>query len=192
LRPISFTTPQTERKQLIAHGRKRYQEYLQSHDWAGVLAFVDQRLPQKENGTPDTEHEQSDVVHDLLASLAEEMTRLHKEKQSQIKTFLSWLEKEILKGSVEDQKNKTKIKGFHKGSFEDLLDVLKRNKVVPDPCPSNTRDTIAHEFSAVMDVLTPLKACIKATDDLIDQIVYRLYGLTEDEIAIVEGQHSAS
>jgi len=28
---------------------------------------------------------------------------------------------------------------------------------------------------------------IQLTDDLIDQIVYRLYGLTENEIAIVEG-----
>ncbi|MDP2952759.1 MAG: hypothetical protein Q8O76_05540, partial [Chloroflexota bacterium] len=125
--------------------------------------------------------------HDLLAFLAEEMTRLYKGKQSKIKAFLSWLEKEILKGSVEDQKNKTKIKDFHNNAFEDLLDVLKKNKVVPDPCPSNIRDTIASEFSAATNALTPLKAHIKATDALIDRIVYRLYGLTDAEIAIVEG-----
>jgi hypothetical protein len=29
---------------------------------------------------------------------------------------------------------------------------------------------------------------IEATDELIDQIVYRLYGLTEEEIAVVEGR----
>jgi hypothetical protein len=29
---------------------------------------------------------------------------------------------------------------------------------------------------------------IEATDWLIDQVVYRLYGLTEEEIAVVEGQ----
>ena len=153
-----------------------------------MLAFVAQRLPQKADGTPDMEHEQSDVVHDLLAFLAEEMTRLNKEKQSKIKGFLNWLEKEILKGSVEDQKNKTKIKDFHEDTFESLLDILKKNKAVPDLCPSNIRDTIAGEFSVAMNVLTPLKARIKATDNLIDQIVYRLYGLTDDEIAIVEGK----
>jgi hypothetical protein len=32
-----------------------------------------------------------------------------------------------------------------------------------------------------------LVECIVATDDLIDQIVYRLYRLTEEEIAVVEG-----
>jgi hypothetical protein len=69
-----------------------------------------------------------------------------------------------------------------------LLDVLKKNKVVKDPCPSDVRDTIAGEFSAAMKVLTPLKSRIEATDKLIDQIIYKLYGLTDDEVAIVEGQ----
>jgi hypothetical protein len=190
IRRISFTTLEKERKQLLEKGKELCQEYLISHDPSKPLAFVAKCLLQKADGTPDIEHEKSDVVHDLLAFLAEEMTRLNKEKQSKIKGFLGWLEKEILKGSVEDQKNKTRIKDFHNNSFEDLLDVLKKNKVVPDPCPSNIRDTIASEFSAAVNVLTTLKARIKATDELIDQIVYRLYGLTDAEIAIVEGQQT--
>ena len=190
LRPINFTTPEEELKQLLEQDKKLYQEYLHSQNWDKVIAFVAQCLPQKVDGTPDTEHERSDVVHDLLAFLAEEMTRLNKDKQSKIKGFLNWLEKEILKGFVEDQKNKTKIKDFHKDTFESLLDVLKKNKAIPNPCPSNIRDTIAGEFSAAVNILTPLKARIKATNSLIDQIVYRLYGLTDDEIAIVEGQHT--
>lgn len=190
IRRINFATPEKEREQLLEKGKELYRRYLVSHDRGEVLAFVAECLPQKADGTPDTEHEKSDVVHDLLAFLAEEMTRLNKEKQSKIKGFLSWLEKEILKGSVEDQKNKTKIKNFHDGTFEDMLNVLKKNKVVPDPCPSSIRDTIASEFSAAVNALTPLNSRIKATDDLIDQIVYRLYGLTADEIAIVEGQQS--
>lgn len=187
IRRINFATPEAERERLVEEGERLYQEYLQSKDWCKVLSFIAQGLPQKSNGSPDAEQEKSDVVHDLLAFLAEEMTRLNKEKQSRIKGFLTWLEKEILKGSVEDQKNKTRIKDFHNNTFEDLLDVLKKNKVVPDPCPSKVRDTIASEFSAAANALTPLKARLKATDGLIDQIVYRLYGLTEEEIAIVEG-----
>jgi len=187
IRRVNFTTPEKERKQLQEKGKELYQRYLVSRDWGEVLVFVAECLPQKADGTPDMEHEKSDVVHDLLAFLAEEMTRVNKEKQSKIKGFLTWLEKEILKGSVEDQKNKTKIKDFHNGTFEALLDVLKKNKVVPDPCPSSIRDTIASEFSAAVNAITPLKTQIEATDDLIDQIVYRLYGLTDAEIAIVEG-----
>ena len=36
-------------------------------------------------------------------------------------------------------------------------------------------------------VLLPLKARPAATDRLIDQVVYQLYGLTKGEIVIVEG-----
>jgi Alw26I/Eco31I/Esp3I family type II restriction m6 adenine DNA methyltransferase len=185
--PIRFVTPPEKRKQLLERGRALYQKYLESQGWIDVLAFVDQRLPKKTDGTSDMDHEQSDVVHDLLAFLAEEMTRFHKEKQARVKAFLSWLENEVLKGSIDDQKNKTAIREFHESTFEDLLDVLKKNKVVPDPCPSNVRDTIDSEFSAAVNILTPLKARIEATDKLIDLIVYRLYNLTADEIAIVEG-----
>jgi len=192
LRSVNFTTPDKERMQLLEQAKKLYQKYLDTKNGDEVLLFVAERLPTKEDGTPDAEHEQSDVVHDLLAFLAEEMTRLNKEKQSRIKAFLSWLEKEIIKGSIKGQRNKTRIKDFHNNTFEDLLDVLKKNKVVNDPCPSDVRDTIASEFSSAVKALTPLKARIKATDDLIDQIVYRLYGLSDAEIAIVEGQPSHS
>lgn len=174
IRRVSFTTLRERREALVGQGRQLYEV-----DPSSVVAFVEERL--------SAQPEESDVVHDLLAFLAEEMIRLNKEKQSRIKVFLSWLEKEILKGSVEDQKNKTKIKDFYNNTFEDLLDVLKKNKIIPDPCPSNIRDIIASEFSAAVNALTPLKTRIKVTDDLIDQIVYRLYSLTDDEISIVEG-----
>jgi hypothetical protein len=41
-----------------------------------------------------------------------------------------------------------------------------------------------------MEKLSPLLLRIGETDRLIDLIVYRLYGLTEAEIAIVEGSLS--
>ncbi|MDD5704076.1 MAG: hypothetical protein PHU23_18750 [Dehalococcoidales bacterium] len=134
------------------------------------------------------EHEHSDVVHDLLAFSAEEMTRLNKEKQDKIRGFLTWIGKEIIKGSIEDQKNKTKIKTFHEGTVEELIDVLKKNKSIPDPCPSNIWNTLNAEYSSAMTDLIPLRDHIKETDKLIDQIVYKLYNLSGEEIAIVEGK----
>jgi hypothetical protein len=188
LRPVSFHTPTSEREQLLQQAKKLYGHYLPK--WDGVLAFIGGCLPRNADGTPDTEYDKSDVVHDLLAFLAEEMTRLNKEKRGKIRDFLTWLENEVLKGPVEDQKNKTKIKNFHEGTFEGLLNILKANNVVDDPCPSQTRTTIEAEFNSAMTVLTQLKAHIAATDSLIDRIVYELYGLSEEEIAIVEGKQS--
>jgi len=193
--PIRIIAPNTsgeERQQLLDQAKELYWEFLGSSDEDKILAFISELLPLKEAGTPDTEREHSDIIHNLLSFLAEEMTRLNKEKQSRVKAFLSWLEKEIVKGSVEDQKNKTRIRSFHEGTLDELMDVLKKNKAVPDPCPSNIWDAIEAEFSAAMIELTPLKGRITATDKLIDQIVYKLYNLTDQEIAIVEGEPIAA
>lgn len=43
------------------------------------------------------------------------------------------------------------------------------------------------EFEDSMAKLKPLLARIEATDRLIDQIVYKLYGLPEEDITVVEG-----
>jgi len=42
-----------------------------------------------------------------------------------------------------------------------------------------------------MKKLLPLRERIRQTDGLIDAVVYRLYGLTDEEIAIVEGKEAA-
>jgi Alw26I/Eco31I/Esp3I family type II restriction m6 adenine DNA methyltransferase len=192
LRSVKLATSEKERKQLLERAQKLYQEYLDSHNWDKITAFVAQCLPAKEDGTPDTDHEESHGVHDLLGFLAKEMTRLNEEKRSEIKHFLTWLERDVLKGSVEDQKNKTKIRNFHEGSPEELMHILKKNEVIPDPCPSSMWDTISSEFSTAMNTLGPSKTQIALTDKLINQIVYKLYRLSDAEIAIVEGQPSHS
>lgn len=46
-----------------------------------------------------------------------------------------------------------------------------------------------HEYyDQALAKLQPLKEKLQKTDALIDQIVYKLYGLTEQEIAVVEGR----
>jgi hypothetical protein len=50
-----------------------------------VRAFVAARLLTEE------EPEQADVVHDILARLAERIIEMHKHKQAEVKSFLGWL-----------------------------------------------------------------------------------------------------
>ena len=45
---------------------------------------------------------------------------------------------------------------------------------------------IEAEYEQSLAVLLPIKRQLAATDALIDQVVYKLYGLTDEEIAIVE------
>jgi hypothetical protein len=135
---------------------------------------------------------QADVVHDLLAFLAEKMIEMNKEKQTEVKGFLTWLERQI-GAKVDDLSNKTKVKAYHEHDFEVLLATLRQNrsKLTVNPETRAVQEAIEEEFKTSTAKLAPLKAKIAATDRLIDLIVYRLYGLTEGEIAIVEGAASA-
>ena len=133
----------------------------------------------------------NDTVHDLLAYLAEQMIEINKSKNEEIKGFLKWLEREIGTG-IDELTNKTAIKEYHDDDFNSLLDVLKknRNKISVDPSNRRTQELLEKHFTKSMSVLVPLKEKIKNTDNLIDQIVYKLYGLTDEEIEIVEGKYS--
>jgi hypothetical protein len=83
IRRITFTTPPDERTRLLAKAKNLYTYCLSKSDQACVLGFVDHHLAH--------EPEESDVVHDLLAFLAEEMIRLNKEKRAATRAFLDWL-----------------------------------------------------------------------------------------------------
>ncbi|GAI09521.1 unnamed protein product, partial [marine sediment metagenome] len=69
-----------------------------------------------------------------------------------------------------------------------LISILKKNKkkLYIDASRRDFQDRLFIEFDKSLQKLTPLKRRIEMTDRLIDQIVYKLYGLTEKEIGIVE------
>ncbi|MBI4551630.1 MAG: hypothetical protein HY710_05135 [Candidatus Latescibacteria bacterium] len=131
--------------------------------------------------------DQTDVVHDLLAYLAERMTAMNKEQRTEVKGFLTWLERDI-GANVDDLSNKTKLTAYHEHDFNTFLDVLRQNRrrLTINPDTRTAQEAIEHEFTTSLTKLTPLKAKIAATDHVINFVVYRLYGLTEDEVALVE------
>ncbi len=95
-------------------------------------------MPKDEAGNFIAEQEKSDVVHDLLAFLAEKMLEMNKQKQKEIKDFLSWLES-YLGAKVEDLTPKTKLQGYYKHDYESFLAVLKKNgKKLPSIPPAGS------------------------------------------------------
>ncbi len=144
-----------------------------------TLQWVEQELKQGRN----------DTSHDFLAYLAEQMIELNKAKGNEIKGFVKWLEREI-GAEINTLANKTAIKEYHNNDFNHLLDVLKKNKnkLSIDPSVRKVQELFENQFSKSMAVLGPLKEKIKNTDNLIGQIVYKLYDLTPEEIEIVEGK----
>ena len=180
IRRINFTTPADERDRQLEKAKTLYQFCLNSGSIDCVLGFVKHHL------TADPER--SDVVHDLLAFLAEEMIEMNKAKGEEMRGFLRWLEREI-GVKIDTLKNKTKIENYFDLSLEELLEILKSNRrtIAVDPSSRNFQESLKFEFTNSLTKLKPLLTRIQQTDELIDQVVYQLYGLTDEEIAIVEG-----
>ena len=185
IRRISFTTLAPERARM---GEQLQQLYLDGK-FAELLAQVDACLPKDEAGSFIAEKEKSDVVHDLLAHLAEKMLEMNKQKQQEIRGFLGWLEGYV-GAKVDDLTPKTKLQSYYEHDYEGFLAVLKKNrkKLAIDPARREPAETLKAEFEGSVGKLAPLRERIERTDGLIDAIVYRLYGLTDEEIAIVEGR----
>jgi len=177
IRRISFSTPEPERGFLVSELQGLYA----AGRFDEILSRVEFCLPK------DAEGEKSDVVHDLLAYLAEEMMEMNKQKQAEMKGFLLWLE-EYSGARVEDLTNKTKLHAYHELDFSELLSILKKNKrkLEADPTRRAFMDDLRREYDDSMAALRPLLARIEETDRLIDQVVYRLYGLSSEEVEIVE------
>ena len=193
IRRIAFTTPEQHRDSLVEQGKRLYAEYLGSGGSGSFLAFIDQRLPQKPDGTPDMQNEQSDVVHDLLAFFAGEMTRLHKEEQAEAQVFLDWLQRYV-RVSLGQLAGKTTVEHYWEvqAGTDALIDVLVKNRKAiqnakgPDVTTAAVQAKIAQECDPAIRKLRGLERQITLTDRLIDQTVYRLYGLTAEEIAAVQ------
>jgi hypothetical protein len=167
----------------------QFKSLVNKRDTSMSLAFVEARL----NATP----EEADIIHDLLAYVAQQMIDLNKLKQIETKRFLGWLEG-MLKVSIDEMTGKSKLrhyigdyqKGESEVSQEELEDILYKNRSKLRISLSDARPMakIRDEYEKSLAVLRPLKSRLAWTDSLIDQIVYRLYGLTDEEIRIVEGK----
>ncbi len=112
---------------------------------------------------------------------ADLMLSLNKQQQDLIHKFLHRLETNF---EIENFSNK--IKAFYNYDFKILVSELKKKKI---KLSFSQQDEFEEYFNSYKDEINVLQKQIKKTDKEIDQIVYELYGLTEEEIEIVEGKN---
>jgi hypothetical protein len=210
IRHIRFTTENDDRRKHLDNLICQYESgqdnlLLNTIEWLlpkdasdNFLAFA--------SGTTRCE-ERSDVVHDLLTHLARQMMEMNKQKQATVADF--WLDLEGVTDAANFETLRTKGKreatlwkrapacrpfvsqeshatrrlneslGWNEDAFKAFVKVL----VGKVQNLSDLVEVYRKYHPAYRDLVTR----IQATDHLIDQIVYKLYGLTEEEIAIVEG-----
>lgn len=201
IRRIAFTTPDEER---AAHAAQGSDLYRAGQDEA-LLVMVETCLA--------AQPEQSDVVHDLLVFLAEQMLDLQQKRAAALDDVLLALEGVLsdadlqkinrlwtppapaLPGLLDEERQPSEAEeklGTLATRQIDLRDdigllseeqwkwLMKRRLGKPDII------ALTKVFRTGQPPVAALDQRIAATERLIDQVVYRLYGLTPDEMAEVE------
>lgn len=162
-------------KELRGESIQRLLETYQKGNSEEVLKGVEACLKKKP--------EQADVVQEVLAHLAKEMLRLHKEKQAEQKRFADYL---IQSQGLTLDRDKTPLSNFYDLEWEAFRQGLTKRKVDTQTWAEPVFRNIITEFEARRSAIRILLSSIQFTDHLIDRIVYLLYGLTPDEINLLE------
>jgi type I restriction-modification system DNA methylase subunit len=198
IRCIHFTTSDSERADLTNDGLALYQ----SHHYEDFLIFVQtclQHVP-----------EQGDVIHDILVSLVKQILAANKQRQIALEEFTLGLESVLFNLDVkkldrlwtpppktDNDAERRLSEGQEKlGTLvhqqlnlqehigllneEQWKWLIKRRLVKPDLVD------LVKIYRKYQPPIAQLDQQITTIDDLINQIVYRLYGLTSEEIALVE------
>lgn len=113
-------------------------------------------------------------------ALADKMLEMNKELKEKENKFI-----ELLKADFNIEKPSTKLENWTKLNWAEFEKELKKAKIT---LSGEKKEDWFERFNRFQSQTSAIKSEIDHTDKKIDQLVYQLYELTEDEIKIVEGE----
>ncbi|MDY4131445.1 MAG: Eco57I restriction-modification methylase domain-containing protein [Treponema sp.] len=126
---------------------------------------------------PDLTNSQFSTINSQLTSLADKMLTLNEAFQKKSSNFIK-----VVKQSFALEKVSVKLESFYELDFDGFVKELKQ-KITP-----KLKLEWLEVFEDTKKQLLDLKQQIDSTDKEINSLVYQLYGLTDEEIAVVEGK----
>ena len=127
---------------------------------------------------PDFKNSQLSTISSQLEVLAEQMLSLNSDLQKKTSNFLK-----VATETFNIEKPSAKLETFYDLTFEEFIKELKQ-KITP-----KIKLEWLELFEEQKAALQKLKEEIAATDRQINSLVYKLYGLTDEEIKIVESEN---
>ena len=125
----------------------------------------------------DVSHEQIRVA---LSSLADKMLSLNADLQKTVQRFLKRVQENLNPAKISST-----LENFYTLEFADFVKELAKQKV---KLSLKQQDEWEEYFAEYKTDCVALSEEIAATDNEINRLVYKLYDLTDEEIAIVEGK----
>ena len=125
----------------------------------------------------DVSHEQIRVA---LASLADKMLSLNADLQKSTQRFIKRVKENLTPAKISSA-----LESFYTMEFSDFVKELAKQKV---KLSLKQQDEWEEYFAEYKENCVLLQEQINTTDAEINQLVYKLYDLTEEEISAVEGK----
>ena len=206
IRRIIFTTPGEERAALVTRGTTYYETGRREE----LLALVEACLA--------NEPEQGDVVHDLLVYLAEQMIDLRRQRAQSLENLMLTLESVLSDADLQrlgrlwtppaaprstlfdenepdpkatEAQEKLGVLAARQLDLRDDIGSLNEEQwkwLVKRRLNKPDLVELTKIFRSRQPTIASLDKRIAITDHLIDQVVYRLYGLSKEEVATVEAR----
>ena len=127
---------------------------------------------------PKIENPQFSTINSQLTALADKMFNLNSGLQKKVSRFLG-----RIKESYGVEKATQNLESFYTLSFANFVKELAKQKL---KLSLKQKDELEDYFNECVKDISALNEQITATDKEINRLVYALYGLTDEEIAIVE------
>ena len=115
----------------------------------------------------------------FILEKVEYFLKINRDLQDEVKGFQDWLQH-----TFGIEKLSKKLEKYYELSVDEFLEELRKKKV--DVKARKNFQTLKDEFDESLTKIRPLLRDIEETDAEIDQMVYVMYGLTEEEIGIIE------
>ncbi|HVB75547.1 MAG TPA: TaqI-like C-terminal specificity domain-containing protein, partial [Ktedonobacteraceae bacterium] len=203
IRRITSTTPDEKRAALVEQGVAHYTSGRREE----VLALVESCLA--------SQPEQGDVVHDLLVYLAEQMLVLNKRRQEKVEDFSNDLYSILTTDLAKIARLWTPMNTVKKGDVDKARKLVEAQNELGTLASRQLdlhndigllsesqwrwllvqrlghKANLSRSIKVYRDhqpLIVELDTRIATTDRLIDQLVYRLYGLTAEEVATLEAR----
>ncbi len=125
-----------------------------------------------------------EALNTLVSRVEEELGQIAAIK----KEFLNWLEVAV-GGSLAEWPGHTTLDEFYTTSFDDILELIHKNEDRSQLKPYKRQEDLAilrSNFDTAVTKARPIAQSIEGDNLLIDLIVYRLYGLSPEQVAKIE------
>ena len=130
---------------------------------------------------PDITSPKFSTFNSQLSVLADKMLNLNADLQKKINRFIG-----RIKETYSLEKTTQNIENFYTLSFADFVKELAKQKV---KLSMKQKDELEDYFNEYVKDISVLNEEIEKTDKEINAIVYQMYGLTDEEIRIIEQNH---